>query len=101
PREDLGVENAVLGQVCGFLEGGDGLTRVVAAQAVDNAGREVGPVQQDLCAGDGRIRRGGRRLAVCDRRRGGGEHRRLNRVASQCRSLCRGGWLFGLWRLGG
>ncbi|MNT02648.1 hypothetical protein D3C72_1371530 [compost metagenome] len=99
--EDLGVQNAVFGQARGLLEGGDGLTRVVAAQTVDHARREVGAVQQDLRAGDRRIGRGRRGCSVrCGRRRGL-EHRRLDGLARQGGRRRDSGWLFRLWRLGG
>jgi hypothetical protein len=59
-----GAQLAVHGQAVGLLEGADRQGQVVALLAVDDAGREVGAVQQHLGAGQvgllGVGRRGGR-----------------------------------------
>ena len=74
-------------QVVSFLVGEDGLAGVLAAEAVDDAGREAGAVQQDLGAGEaggaglaagrgGGLEAGGiDRLTGEDPRRGGGDAR--------------------------
>ena len=66
---DQGCVDGVAGpQSPGLTIGGDGLSDVLAVQAVDDPGREGRPVQQHLQPDHGGVGRRGRRLAVRRRR---------------------------------
>ena len=83
-RKHIRVERAIWRQAAHEFEREHRLTHVVAIEAVDDAGRGAGPIEQHLQANDRRIGMafdGERRVCLLDRRRiDGGDGRKVRRV---------------------